>query len=137
MNPLTEINLMDQWRFTPENGDISEINISGGWLKQGFDCEAGAYERYIEIPGIDYPAVIKLELGAVNHFAEYYIGETEQTLEKIYSEVTAFTPQAVDLTAYVQPGHKYLLRIFVRAFKDGLPIAPHCAEYEFWKLLSY
>jgi len=124
MNPLIEINLMEKWRFTPENGDISEINISGGWLKQGFDCEAGIYERYIEIPDINYPAVIKLEFGAVNHYAEYYIDEI-----KIHEEVTAFTPQIVDLTAYVKPGRKYLLRIFVRAFKSGRPIAPHCAEW--------
>ena len=98
-------------------------------MKQGFDCEAGTYERYIEIPDIDYPATIKLELGAVNHYAEYYIGETEQSLKKIYDEVTAFTPQTVDLTPYVKPGKKYLLKIFVRAFKGGRPIAPHCAEW--------
>ena len=129
MNPTQNISLLDEWRFTPENGESSDIIIAGGWLKQGFDCEAGTYERYIEIPNVDYPAVIKLELGAVNHHAEYYIGETERTLEKIYSEVTAFTPQTADLTAYVKPGRKYLLRIFVRAFKGGRPIAPHCAEW--------
>ena len=129
MNPIKEIDISNKWKFTPENGSQSEISIPGGWLKQGFDCEAGTYERYIDIPNTDMPAVIKIELGAVNHYSEYYIGETEDTLEKIYDEVTAFTPQVVDLTLYAKQGGRYLLRIFVRAFENGRPIAPHCAEW--------
>ena len=129
MNPIIETDISGEWKFTPENGSQFEVLLSGGWLKQGFDCEAGTYERYIDIPDTKFPSVIKIELGAVNHYAEYYIGETEDTLVKIYSEVTAFTPQTADLTPYVKQGCRYLLRIFVRAFENGRPIAPHCAEW--------
>jgi len=45
MNPTTKINLSDKSRFTPENGESTEINISGGWLKQGFDCEASTAKQ--------------------------------------------------------------------------------------------
>jgi hypothetical protein len=38
----------------------------------------------------------------------------------------------VDLTPHVQAGKTYLLRIFVRAFKDGRPVAPHWAEWCEW-----
>lgn len=126
---IFEANLAGMWSFTPENGKKTQIKVpGGGWLKQGFDCEAGTYERYITIPDTGMEQVVRLELGAVNHSAEYFIGRDEASLVKIYEEVTAFTPQTVDLTGYVQPGENYLLRIFVRAFRDGRPIAPHCAE---------
>ncbi|MDO8685358.1 MAG: glycoside hydrolase family 2 TIM barrel-domain containing protein, partial [Clostridiales bacterium] len=130
MNAIREVDLKGTWSFTPEGGKRVEIQVpGGGWLKQGFNCEAGTYERYITIPEIDSSCVVNLELGAVNHYAEYYIGKDENSLKKIYEEVTAFTPQAVDLTNHVQQGKTYLLKIFVRAFKDGQPVAPHCAQW--------
>lgn len=130
MNAIKEINLAGVWGFTPEGGKRDEIQIpGGGWLKQGFVCEAGTYERYITIPDTVMPQVTRLEFGAVNHHAEYYIGVDEKSLQKIYDEVTAFTPQIVNLTEHVQPGRTYLLRIFVRAFRNGRPIAPHWANW--------
>lgn len=124
------INLEGQWGFTPENKQKTTIQVpGGGWLKQGFDCEAATYERYIDIPVAQAPCVYKIELGAVNHIAEYWIGENSDSLKKIHEEVTAFTPQLMDITPYVKPGKRYLLRIFVRAFKNGRPVAPHWAEW--------
>lgn len=130
MNAIKKVNLEGSWDFTPENGEKQQIKVpGGGWLKQGFVCEAGTYETWIKIPDTGRPQVVKLELGAVNHIAEYYIGKDENSLEKIYEEVTAFTPQAVELTKHVEAGKTYLLRIFVRAYKDGRPVAPHWAEW--------
>ncbi len=127
---LADIDLAGSWGFTPEGGERTTIQVpGGGWLKQGFDCEAGTYERRIAIPDLGRPQVTRLELGAVNHLAEYYLGKDEGSLTKVYSEVTAFTPQVVDLTPHVQPGCSYLLRIAVRAFENGRPIAPHWAEW--------
>jgi len=131
MGPILEVDLAGIWRFTPQGGEPADIRVpGGGWLKQGFDCEAGTYEREITIPAWgERPQVTRLELGAVNHLAEYYLGQHAGDLKKIASEVTAFTPQVVDLTEHVQPGRQYLLRIFVRAYENGRPIAPHWAEW--------
>ena len=130
MNPILELNLAGTWDFTPENGQPTTIQVpGGGWLKQGFHCEAGVYQRTITIPAAGGPQVTRLELGAVNHHAEYWIGKDGASLQRVAEEVTAFTPQVVDLTPHVQPGETYLLRIAVRAWKDGRPIAPHWAEW--------
>lgn len=130
MNGIKELSLAGKWYFTPEDGKKKQIEVpGGGWLKQGFDCEAGTYETRIKIPDSGRTQTVILELEAVNHIAEYYIGENEESLEKIYEEVTAFTPQKIDLTKYVQPGKSYLLKIFIRAYKDGRPVAPHWAEW--------
>ncbi len=130
MNPLVEVDLAGTWRFVPNGSGATTIQVpGGGWLKQGFSCEAGWYERGIDIPATGRPQVTRLELEAVNHQAEYWIGEDETSLRMIASEVTAFTPQVVDLTAHVKPGKSYLLRAFVRAYRDGRPVAPHCAEW--------
>ena len=130
MNILEQTDLSGKWDFIPENGEHTKIIVpGGGWLKQGFDCEAATYETRVSIPDILPDQSVFIKIGAVNHFAEYFIGEDEQSLQKIHEEVTAFTPQTVDLTAYVKPGQEYLLRINVRAWKDGRPIAPHWAEW--------
>ncbi len=130
MNAIAEVNLAGTWSFTPENGPAAVIQVpGGGWLKQGFDCEAGVYQRRITIPDTGAPQAVRLELGAVNHHAIYSIGADENSLRPIHDEVTAFTPQSVDLTPYVQPGGSYLLLIAVRAYRDGRPIAPHWAEW--------
>lgn len=131
MNPIMETSLHGTWTFTPENGISADIQVpGGGWLKQGFDCEAGTYETTIAIPDSGRPQAARLELGAVNHIAEYSLcGLDEDVLVKIHEEVTAFTPQVVDLTPYVLPGKTYRLRIFVRAYQDGHPVAPHWAEW--------
>ncbi len=130
MKAICETNLAGTWAFRPEGGEPTTLQVpGGGWLKQGLDCEAGTYERWITIPDVGRPQVTRLELGAVNHYAEYYLGQDEQSLSRIYDEVTAFTPQVVDLTPHVRPGRIYLLRIFVRAYQDGRPIAPHWAEW--------
>lgn len=133
INTVKEINLAGTWDFTPEDGEKQAIEVpAGGWLKQGFTCDFGTYERYITIPKVENPGVTRLELEAVNHLAEYYLGEDENNLRKIHSEVTAFTPQSVDLTPHVQPGKTYLLRIFVRSHQDGKAIAPH--NFEGWPI---
>ena len=133
LETIREIDLAGTWEFTPECGRPAPIHVpGGGWLKQGFDCEAGAYQRRIIIPDSGRPQVTRLELGAVNHLAEYFIGPEEKSLHKVYEEVTAFTPQVVDLTPHVSPGRNYLLRIAVRAYQDGRPIAPHWAEWCEW-----
>ena len=130
-NPIMETALSGTWTFTPENGAPAQITVAngGGWLKQGFDCEAGTYETRIAIPDFEQSFTAKLEIGAVNHHAEYYIGESAGSMVKIHEEVTAFTPQTVDLSAHVKPGREYILRIFVRAYKGGRPVAPHWAEW--------
>ena len=128
MNPIKQLDLSGVWSFTPDGGESADITVpGGGWLKQGFSCEAGTYERLISIP--DEDAVFMLEFGAVNHHASYYLGKPGEEMVKIYEEVTAFTPQTVNLTPYVIPGQDYILRVFVRAFENGRPIAPHCAEW--------
>lgn len=130
ITPFQEINLAGTWDFTPKNGQPTTIQVpGGGWLKQGFDCEAGTYQRIITIPGTGRPQTVRLELGAVNHLAHYYLGPDEVSLQKVWEEVTAFTPQVVDLTSYVEPGRTYVLRIFVQAYQNGRPIAPHWAEW--------
>ena len=131
MNPLVETSLHGTWTFIPENGSPAKIQVpGGGWLKQGFDCEAGTYETTITIPDSSRPQSVWLELGAVNHIAEYSLcGLEEDVFVKIHKEVTAFTPQCVDLTPHVLPGKSYHLRIFVRAYQDGHPVAPHWAEW--------
>lgn len=130
MNQLISIDLSGTWRFTPEQGAPTEILVpGGGWLKQGFDCEAGTYEREISIPDSGAAQVTKLELGAVNHLLRCFIGEVGREPQLIHEQVTAFTPQSIDLTAHVRPGVAYTLRLFVRAYQDGRPIAPHWAEW--------
>ncbi len=122
--------LSGTWDFTPENGPKTTITVpGGGWLKQGFACEAGIYETRIRIPDSDRPQAYRLVLDAVNHQAEYFLGDHAAGLQKIHEEITAFTPQVVDLTPHVRPGQSYLLRIAVRAWKNGRPIAPHWAEW--------
>ena len=40
--PQEEINLAGEWQFKPENASWRTIQVpGGGWLKQGFNCEAG------------------------------------------------------------------------------------------------
>ena len=130
MNPLITVDLAGEWRFTPEGQAASTIQVpGGGWLKQGFDCEAAVYERWISVPNAGQPQVTRLELGTVNHEATYSLGTSPDDLRPIGSEVTAFTPQVIDLTPHVQSGQRYLLRIAVRAYRDGRPIAPHWAEW--------
>ena len=130
MYPLIEVDLAGEWQFTPEGQKRTTIQLpGGGWLKQGFDCEAAVYERWITIPDAKQPQATRLELGCVNHEAVYFLGTGPEDLHPIGSEVTAFTPQITDLTPYVQPGQRYWLRIEVRAFQDGRPIAPHWAEW--------
>ena len=127
---LAELNLAGTWEFQPEGGAWTQIQVpGGGWLKQGFDCEAGTYQTWIKIPRKAKSRTVRLELGAVNHLAEYSIGRDESSLKRIGSEVTAFTGQVVDLTPHVEPGGRYLLRVFVRAYEKGRPIAPHWAEW--------
>ena len=132
MNTIKEIDLAGQWDFVPENGVGEQLTIQvpgGGWLKQGLDCEAAVYKRSIYIPDILPGQSVFIHLGAVNHIAAYYIGENENELKKIHEEVTAFTPQLVDLTPHVKAGRHYLLQIHVRAFENGRPVAPHWAEW--------
>jgi len=130
MNPLIEVDLAGEWRFTPEGGETTAIQVpGGGWLKQGFDCEAAVYERWVSIPDTGGPQVTRLELGAVNHEATYSFGTSPQDLRPIGSDVTAFTPQVIDLTPHVTPGRDYFLSIAVRAYRDGRPVAPHWAEW--------
>jgi len=130
LNTLTTVDLSGRWGFVPENGEQTTINVpGGGWLNQGFDCEAATYETHISVPDILPDQSVFLELGAVNHIAAYYIGKDENALQKIHEEVTAFTPQCVDLTPYVQAGQSYLLRVDVRAYENGRPVAPHWAEW--------
>ena len=130
IHAIQEIDLAGRWDFIPEGGGRTTIQVpGGGWLKQGFDCEAGTYERRITIPDTGSPQTVRLELGAVNHLAVYFVGKDESSLSQIAQEVTAFTPQVVDLTPHVRAGETYLLRIFVRAFENGRPIAPHWAEW--------
>jgi len=127
---IHDIDLAGAWAFAPEGSEPGSIEVpGGGWLRQGFRCEAGVYERVIEIPNLSRPAAFILELGAVNHRLECFVGPEGGTLAKIHDEVTAFTGQAVDLTPHVQPGQRARLRLAVRAWKDGRPIAPHWAEW--------
>lgn len=130
MDILKELDLSGTWKFITDTGEETALSVpGGGWLKQGLHCEAGTYFRQITIPDAGIPQVTLLELGAVNHYAAYYIGRSEDDLVKVYEDITAFTPQVVDLTAYVQPGETYLLKIFVRAYENGRPIAPHAANW--------
>jgi hypothetical protein len=130
IDPVYTLDLSGKWDFTPENQPKTTIQVpGGGWLKQGFDCEAGVYERRITIPSVLAGQVTRLELGAVNHQADVFIGVDEASLKPIHSEITAFTGQSIDLTPHVQPGKSYLLRIAVRAYQNGRPIAPHWAEW--------
>ncbi len=130
LQTLCETDLSGMWSFTPEGGEPTTIRVpGGGWLRQGFACEAGTYEREIEVPYTGYPQAVRLELGAVNHLAEVCLGERPSGVRKIHDEITAFTPQLVDLTPHVRSGGRYTLRIAVRAFRGGRPIAPHWAEW--------
>ena len=130
MNPLIEADIAGEWRFIPEGKETATIHVpGGGWLKQGFDCEAAVYERWISIPNSGQPQVTRLELGAVNHEAVYSLGTSPENLQVIGADVTAFTPQVIDLTPYVQPGQSYFLSIAVRAYREGRPVAPHWAEW--------
>lgn len=130
MNPIIVKDLAGEWDFMPEGGKPARIRVpGGGWLKQGFQCEAGVYEHRITIPNSGHLQTTRLELGAVNHIAEYLLGKGPDSLHPITTEVTAFTPQSIDLTPYVKPGESYLLRIAVRAYKNGRPVAPHWAEW--------
>ena len=127
---IKEIDIGFDWLFTPEGGKSAGTDIpKGGWLKQGFDCESGVYEKVIFIPDTGKPSSVWLEVGAVNHHAVYYIGKDKNSMKKIHDEVTAFTPQKVDLTPYTKVGEEYLLRIHVTAFENGKPVAPHCANW--------
>ncbi|MDX2186594.1 MAG: glycoside hydrolase family 2 TIM barrel-domain containing protein [Opitutaceae bacterium] len=130
IEPTFEIDLSGEWNFVPENGVQSAIRVpGGGWLKQGFTCESGVYERWITIPKEAEGRVVRLELGAVNHELEGWIGEDVASLASFYRETTAFTGQDLDLTPHVQAGKRYLIRLAVRAFRDGRPVAPHAANW--------
>ena len=125
MKRIYDADLSGLWQFTPEGGEKRTIAVpGGGWLKQGIDCEAGTYETTIYVPDTGSPQVTILELGAVNHLAKCYLNDA-----LIHEEVTAFTPQNIDLTDHVTPGQSYCLKLFVRAFENGRPIAPHWAEW--------
>lgn len=122
--------LAGTWAFEPEGGASAAIAVpGGGWLRQGFRCEAGVYEHTLDIPDLGRPAALVLELGAVNHRLECFVGPEGGPLAKIHDEVTAFTGQAVDLTPHVKPGDRIRLRLAVRAWQNGRPIAPHWAEW--------
>lgn len=130
MHILKEQNLAGLWNFTPEGGAQTTIQVpGGGWLKQGFDCEAGLYETWVTIPDSGQLQTTRLELGAVNHHAVVYLGLDELHLVKVGEDVTAFTPLVIDLTPYVRPGGTYWLSIHVRACRDGRPVAPHWADW--------
>ena len=63
---LREMDLSGTWAFEPEGGAPAAIEVpGGGWLRQGFRCEAGVYERTVDIPDPGRPAALALELGAV------------------------------------------------------------------------
>lgn len=130
MNPILESDLSGLWDFAPENNEKTQILVpGGGWLKQGFDCEAATYSTWITIPDAGMPQVTLLEFGAVNHLASVFIGEDEGALVNIHEEVTSFTGQTIDLTQHVLPGQSYLLRIRVRSHQNGKPLAPHAANW--------
>jgi len=130
MTPVLTKDISGTWTFTPEGGAPAPITVpGGGWLKQGFSCDAGTYETWITIPEAGFPQVTKLQLGAVNHIAEYWLGASPENMVKIHEDVTAFTHQTVDLTPYVKPGETCLLQIFVRAWQDDHAVAPHCADW--------
>ena len=79
MQPLYTADLAGIWEFTPEVGlaQIGPANSvgtatirvpGGGWLKQGFDCEAGSYQTRITIPDVGQSlcqgrTATRLELG--------------------------------------------------------------------------
>ena len=82
LNTSYEVDLSGAWTFTPEGGEPATIQVpGGGWLKQGFTCEAGTYQRRITIPDTGRPQAVRLELGAVNHWAEYFIAQAESDEE--------------------------------------------------------
>ncbi|MGA2866929.1 MAG: glycoside hydrolase family 2 TIM barrel-domain containing protein [Verrucomicrobiota bacterium] len=128
--PLHEVELSGVWDFRPEGGSWRSIRVpGGGWLKQGFDCESALYQRRIRVPHGPAGQVVRLELGAVNHVTDCFLGGDEASLKKIGSDVTAFTPQVFDLTPHVRPGGDFLLRLAIRAYQNGRPVAPHWAEW--------
>ncbi len=130
MDPIHIIQLSGKWSFTSEGGKTTEIEVpGGGWLKQGFDCEAATYERDITIPDTEEAFSYMLEFGAVNHESRVFIGQYPSAMKCVHQEVTAFTGQSVNLTGHVEPGQSYIIRVEVRAFRDGRPIAPHWAEW--------
>lgn len=134
MSALKKIDLSGTWSFTPEKGEKTVIQVpGGGWLKQGFDCEMGTYERKIKIPKEAKSNVTRLELGGVHHFAEYYISEDGVDYRKIAENVTSFTQQITDLTGYVEAGHEYYLRIKVRSHLNGQAVAP--CNFEDWPIV--
>ncbi len=128
--PLHEVDLSGVWDFRPEGGSWKSIRVpGGGWLKQGFNCEAALYQRRIQVPHGPPGQVVRLELGAVNHITGCFLGRDQASLKKIGSDVTAFTPQVFDLTPHVRPGGDFLLRLAIRAYQNGRPVAPHWAEW--------
>jgi hypothetical protein len=57
---LSETNLAGIWQFQPEAGAWTTIKVpGGGWLKQGFDCEAATYQRRITIPDCGHPQDVR------------------------------------------------------------------------------
>lgn len=133
MSAIKILDLSGVWTFTPENGSSTSIEVpGGGWRKQGFNCDAAVYERIIDIPWEAEGNVVRLEIGAVNHYAAYYIAGMQGEFQKVYEEVTAFTNQFVDLTAFVKAGERYRLRIEVRSHQNGRAIAPD--NFEEWPI---
>lgn len=118
----------DGWTFRMPNGEKRPISIRGGWLKQGIDCEYGTYEKTFQITEEMRRGELLLHLEAVNHLAMISIVKDGHKIP-VHEEVTAFTGQTAVLTPYLDSADELGLEIFVRAFQDGRPIAPHAAEW--------
>lgn len=123
-----------EWSFTPVGGTRGsvpyKINVpGGGWYNQRFDSDSGIYERWIEIPDIADPHIIKLEFDALNFQSVIYLGDNPLCVKEIASAFSSWMPVILDITEYVKPGCKYFLKVFVKGREACSIMSGNCKEY--------
>jgi hypothetical protein len=129
---IASVDLAGTWGFTPKGEPAATIQVpGGGWTKQGYpDVAEATYVRRITVPDTGHPQVTKIEFGSVNHQATLYVDGVA-----VGTQTTSITPQAFDITPYVQLGHSYDITVDVKGRQallapDGKTLVPDIWEKE-------
>ena len=115
---LLEIDLASDtaWRLSVDGGQERPIKVpAGGWNSDRQEPpiptmtgvkDHVVYTRQIHIPVEAAGKVVKVLLGGCNYGAEVFVGD-----RKVAEHVAPMTPLEADITAAVEPGKVYTLRV--------------------------
>lgn len=113
-----------QWQFQPEGRKFKAIDVpAGGWVAQGFNCQAGVYRARVPVPKAARGKVLRLAFEAVNFGAEVYVGPDEDHLVNVASHVGGWMPIVCEITDAVADLSEFLLVVEVagrgKFLRDG------------------